>query len=137
MEGREFPAGELERLCAELLASNLGGETELAGFVVTRPDFDSIILMAGDTPAGMLMGVRHKGNGVGTIRALAVAPPYRGGWGWANLLLLTGALDRGWEAGARRLRFETEESDWQVLKQSARANAVILRRHARFVRELG
>ncbi len=136
VEGREFPVCERERLYNELLASHLGGETEMAGYVVTRPDFDAIVLMAGDTPAGMLMGVRHDGNGVGTIRALAVAPPYRGGWGWANLLLLTGALDRGWEAGARRLRIETGESNWQVLKQSARAHAVILRRRARFVREV-
>jgi ribosomal protein S18 acetylase RimI-like enzyme len=67
---------------------------------------------------------------------MAVAPGYRGR-GWANLLLLTRAMERGWEAGARRLRLDVDETNLKSLHQSTRLNSVVLRRIAHFVRELG
>jgi hypothetical protein len=82
----------------------------------------------------MLAGVRNDGQGLATLSAIAVAPEFQGGWGWANLLLLVSGLDRGWDAGSRRLRFEAEESNWKVRQSAGRVQAVTLGRSARFVR---
>jgi hypothetical protein len=46
----------------------------------------------------MLAGVRNDGQGLATLSAIAVAPEFQGGRGWANPLLLASGLDRGWDA---------------------------------------
>ncbi len=131
----EFPPHELERIYTELLVPTLGARAELAGAVVRHPDFEAVVLLAGERPVGMLVCIRNDGRGLGALRGMAVAPGYRG-CGWANLLLLVSAINLGWEAGARRLRLEAEESNLRTLHQAARLNSVVLRRLASFVREL-
>jgi hypothetical protein len=84
----------------------------------------------------MIIGVRNDGTGSGTIDAIAVAPEFRSGWGWANLLLLAYAADRSRETGANRLRFEIDEKNWQVVQGIGRVEGTIIGRPATFVREL-
>jgi len=134
-DSREFPPDELERIYTALIVPSLGAQAELAHFVVTNPGFDAVILMAGGTPVGILICICNDGHGTGTLSAMAVAPGYRGR-GWANLLLLTRAMERGWEAGARRLRLDVDETNLKSLHQSTRLNSVVLRRMADFVYEL-
>jgi GNAT superfamily N-acetyltransferase len=131
----EFSPSELERLYTELVVPTLGSPTELVGPTVRNPNFQSIVVLAGDVPAGMMVCVFNDGSGTGKILATAVAPKFRA-WGWANLLLLVGAMDRGWEAGARRLRFETDESSVNMMRQAARLNSVVVRRRANYVLQL-
>ncbi len=67
---------------------------------------------------------------------MAVEPGFRGR-GWANLLLLLSSMERGWKAGARRISLAMEETNLKSVHQSERLNAVVVRRRASFVRELG
>lgn len=133
---RDFSPGELEHIYGELLVPILGAPLELAGPSVRSEDFDAIVVMAGDAPAGIMLCKYNDGSGTGTIRATAVAPRFRGS-GWAHLLLLVEAMDRGWEAGARRLRFETDENNWNMMRQAERLNPVVLRRQAHYALDLG
>jgi GNAT superfamily N-acetyltransferase len=133
---REFSPREMEHIYTELLVPVLGTPAELAGPIVRGTDFNAIVLMAGDAPAGIMVCTYNDGGGTGTIVATAVAPRFRG-WGWAHLLLLVSAMDRGWEAGARRLRFETDENNLNMMRQAERLNSVTLRRRAQYVLHLG
>jgi ribosomal protein S18 acetylase RimI-like enzyme len=135
-ESRDLPPEIALRAYRELIAPNMPGRPELSEFIVTRPGFDSAILTVGGRLAGMIIGARNDGNGAGTLDAIAVAPGFRSGWGWANLLLLAYAADCSREAGANRLRFEIDERNWQVLQAIGRVEGTIIGRPAVFVREL-
>jgi hypothetical protein len=84
----------------------------------------------------MLAGVRNDGNGTATLSAVVVAAEFRGGWGWANLLLLAYAGERALAAGASRLRFEIDETNWKVLQGVGRVEGTVIGIPAQFVREL-
>ncbi len=131
----EFSPSELDRLYRDLVVPLVGLPPELAGPTVRASNFNAVTVMVGDVPAGMMMCVYNDGSGTGRILATAVAPQFRP-WGWVNLLLLVGAMDRGWEAGARRLRFETDESNENMMRQAARLHSVVLRRRANYVFQL-
>jgi GNAT superfamily N-acetyltransferase len=118
-----------------IVAPHLPGRQELAQYIVTSPGFDAVILMVADRPAGMLVGVRNDGNGVASLDAVVVAPEFRNGWGWANILLLASAAERAVAAGASRLRFEIDETNWKVLKGIGRAEGKIIALPSRFILE--
>jgi ribosomal protein S18 acetylase RimI-like enzyme len=130
----EFSPSELERLYTELVVPTLASPPELTRPIVRGPNFKAVVVMAGDAPAGMMVCVYNDGGGTGRILATAVAPQFRA-WGWVNLLLLVGAMDRGWEAGARRLRFEMDESNLNMMSQAARLNSMVVRRRADYAFE--
>ena len=136
VETRELPREAALRAYRELIAANLPGRPELAEYIVTSPGFDAAVLTTGDRLAGMLAGVRCDADGVGWLNAVVVAPEFRGGWGWANVLLMAYAFERSLAAGASRLRFEIDESNWKMLQGAGRAQGTIIGRPARFVREL-
>jgi GNAT superfamily N-acetyltransferase len=132
----EFSRSELERLYRELVVPNLETPPELASVLVRAANFNAIVARVGDVPAGIMVCTYNDGSGTSTILATAVAPQFRG-WGWINLLLLVTAMDRAWAAGARRLRFETDESNSNMMRQAERLNSVVLRRRAHYVHQLG
>jgi GNAT superfamily N-acetyltransferase len=136
MESRELPAGFVLRAYRELIATHLPGRPELADFIVTRPEFDAAILTVADRLAGMAVGVRNDGHGVGSLEAIVVAPEFRGGWGWANVLLLATVAEWSTAAGAHRLRFEIEETNWKVLQAIGQVQGAIVGATARLVHEL-
>ncbi len=131
-----LPAAEVLRAYRELVVPDLRGRPELAEFIVSRPSFDASLLQVGDRWAGMLIGVRNDGHGSGLLQAVAVAPDFRGGWGWANVVLLADAMEKSQGAGATRLRFEMESDNWKVLPGIERAAGLITAEHAAFLHEL-
>jgi GNAT superfamily N-acetyltransferase len=134
VESRELPAEPLRQWYEQTIAPALHGRPELAGYILTAPGFDATVLLVDDAPVGMLAGIRNDGDGCATLRAVAVDPRVRGGWGWANALLLASGVDRAWSAGARRVRFETEERNWRVLPTAGRAKANVVAKSAWFSR---
>lgn len=127
------PSPEVRRLARLLLPRT---QPEFAEFHIPQRA-ESIHLLVGDRPVGMTVGQPNDGRGTGSIFALGVAPAYRGGWGWASVLLLAEAAEFGWNAGAQRIRFSTGADNWQMLQFAERVGAVPVRRVARFVRDLG
>jgi ribosomal protein S18 acetylase RimI-like enzyme len=136
LDSRELPIDVVLGAYREIMAPHLPGRRELTEYIVTAPGFDAVILMVADRPAGMLAGVRNDGNGVASLDAVVVAPEFRSGWGWANILLLASAAERSVAAGASRLRFEIDERNWKVLKGIGRAEGTIIGVPSRFVLEL-
>lgn len=136
VESRSLSAAGVLQAYREIVAPDLPGRVELAPFIVTSPTFDAAILRVEDRLAGMLIGVRNDGRGVGLLQAVAVAKEFRGGWGWANVVLLAHAADRSAAAGASRIRFEIEESNWHVMQGIERAGGMVMAIQARFLRKV-
>lgn len=65
-----------------------------------------------------------------------VAQKYRGGFGWANLLLLAAALERGRARGAQRVRFEMPEENGDTRRLAERVGGQTRCIHAWFVRDV-
>jgi len=114
----------------------LPGRPELAEFIATAPTFDAAVLLTGERFAGMLAGTRNNGQGAGLLNAVVIAPEFQGGWGWACTMLMAYAFERSLAAGASRLRFEMEESNWKVLHAIERARATAVGKPSWFVREV-
>ena len=136
VETRGLPISQVLTAYRELIAEHLPGRPELAQYIVTSRGFDAALLTVGDRTAGMLAGTRNDGRGVSDLSAIAVAPEFRGGWGWANIVLMAYAFELAAAAGASRLRFEIDETNWNVLQGVGRVEGKILSVSARFVREL-
>jgi GNAT superfamily N-acetyltransferase len=134
VESRELPAERLRRWYEQTIAPALQGRPEFAAHILTAPGFDATVLLVDDTPVGMLAGIRNDGDGCATLRAVAIDPQFRGGWGWANALLLASGVERAWNAGSRRVRFETEERNWRVLQTASRAKATVVAKSIWFSR---
>jgi GNAT superfamily N-acetyltransferase/ribosomal protein S18 acetylase RimI-like enzyme len=134
VERHELDAVALQAWYEQTIVPELHGRPEFAGYIFSSPDLDATVLLVDGRPAGILAGVRNDGQGLATISAVAVAPEFQGGWGWANLLLLASGLDRACAAGAHGLRFETGETNWKVLQAAGRVRAVVMGRSARFTR---
>jgi GNAT superfamily N-acetyltransferase len=130
------PAGRLVRWFEEVAAPSLDGRAALSRYIVAAPEFQRAVLLVDGCIAGFLAGVPNDGRGLATLLAVVVSPAYRGGWGWANLLLLDDALARASAAGASRIRFETGEKNWSVLATAARVSAESIGRSAVFTLSL-
>jgi GNAT superfamily N-acetyltransferase len=137
VESRDLPRDALLRAYRELVPEALPGRPELAEFIVTAPLFDAAVLLVGERFAGMLVGTRNDGKGTAVLNAVVVAPEFRGGWSWANTMLTAYAFERSLAAGARRLRFEMEEANWNVVHGVERVQGTVVGRPAWFVALVG
>jgi ribosomal protein S18 acetylase RimI-like enzyme len=136
VETRGLPLSQVLAAYRELIAEYLPGRPELAQYIVTSRAFDAALLTVGDHIAGMVAGTRNDGFGVSELSAIVVAPEFRGGWGWANVALMAYAFELAAASGASRLRFEIDETNWNVLQGVGRVEGKILSVSARFIREL-
>jgi GNAT superfamily N-acetyltransferase len=134
VDTRGLPVDIVHAAFQELALPLLRAQPAMTRFTISDPAFDALLLLAGGRAAGLLIGVRGSVCATARVDLLAVAADFQGGWGWANMLLLGAALDRAWEAGSRRARFETEETNWMVLRHLSRIAGVTTATLARFTR---
>lgn len=89
----------------------------------------SPVVMVDDEVAGFLL--LETDSSTVTVQSMAIAPAFRGGWIMA--MLLSDAVDTGWEAGCRRARFSYLDSvrDTERLAQRFHARTVSVTVHFR------
>lgn len=81
----------------------------------------SVALDIGGRMAGMLIAALE--GELACVYARAVEPEYQGSW--ANALLIAAAIERGWQAGARRVRLDWLEGNRDTEKLARRIGASI------------
>jgi GNAT superfamily N-acetyltransferase len=79
----------------------------------------SPVAMVGDEVAGFMLGEVEGTTAV--VHSRVSAPAYRGGW--ATIVLLSEALDTGWNAGCRTTRFSYLDSNRDMEKLAHRFHA--------------
>lgn len=123
----DAPAEALARLYTELVVPELDLAPGAAVPLVSDPRFaDSPVLLVDGNPVGMLLMEANDGHDVCVITARAVAPEFRGGTGWANLLMLAEGFERGGKRGSVRMRFEAPEDNPDTMKLVARVRGEII-----------
>jgi len=127
---------DLARIFRDLVEPALDSPPVAALRLAAGEPFDATVLLLGDDPIGVMVGRRTDANACAAIEALAVAPPFRGGWGWANLLLLSHGGERALASGANRIRFDVDETNWRILPSIARIDGIVTTSYARFIRDL-
>jgi ribosomal protein S18 acetylase RimI-like enzyme len=134
----DTPRQALARLYTELVVPELNVAPCAAVPLVSDPRFaySPVLLMDGN-PVGMLLIEANDGNNVCVVVARAVAPEFRGGTGWANLLMLAEGFERGGKQGSVRMRFEAPEDNPDTMKLVARARGEIIGQVVWFVRNTG
>jgi GNAT superfamily N-acetyltransferase len=112
---------------AEIAHSELNPWRALLG--QTQGLAPSPVVMVGDEVVGFMLGEVEGTTAV--VHSRVSAPAYRGGW--VTVVLLSDALDTGWNAGCRTTRFSYLESnrDMQKLAQRFHAQTVSLVTHFR------
>ena len=131
----DAPAGRLATLFAEHVVPFREFRAGHAMPIVVDPRFaESPVLCVGGEPQGMVLYESDADSGVGRVHARLVTEPYRGGW--ANVVLMAAAIDRGLARGVRRLRFEAPESNPDTMKLMRRVRAEILQCTSCFARPL-
>lgn len=118
----EAPAAEAVALYQEITAGRWIHPAHLEASL-TDPriaDISSVLLVDGHV-AGMVV-VRSKPQDARVhVQAKAVMPAFRGGW--ANVLIMADALEKGHAAGIRRIRFDVMDDNRDTLKLARRFNA--------------
>jgi GNAT superfamily N-acetyltransferase len=124
------PLEQVAALHARLVAH----EGELSPWrarVANTPGMErSIVAMLEDRVVGILLWDLEADTAV--VRSRAVSPEHRSGW--VNVMLQAEALDAGWAAGVRRVRFFYTDSNRDTRKLAARFQAEVVTVVARFVR---
>jgi ribosomal protein S18 acetylase RimI-like enzyme len=134
---REAPAEPLARLYVEQVIPALHCHSGYALPMMEDPRFaDSPVLLVDGQVEGMVLGEANDGQGTAVVIARAVSPKYRGGRGWAHLLLLSSALERGRRKGAHRMRFEAPEDNRDTRTLMRRVHGETTRINAWFVRHV-
>jgi GNAT superfamily N-acetyltransferase len=134
---RESPAGALARLYTEEVVPAFHLHPGQALPLLSDPRFaDSPVLLVDGKVAGMMLGEANDGSGTSLVAARVVARPHRGGRGWANLLLLAAALERGRAKSACRMRFEMPEENRDTRKLVERVRGEVVGIGAWFVRHV-
>jgi len=132
----EAPMDEVvELLDRHLLAEpSMRPEFLRASFSGSRfEEFSVIVLLDGRVAAFVLVEWLHD-LGHGHVVARVVAPEYRGGW--ANVLMMALALERGIAAGFSRVRFDSLEDNADTLSLARRYHADTVHILDRFLRPL-
>ncbi len=83
----------------------------------------------------MMLGQANDGHGTAVVLARVVSPRHRGG-GWANLMLMAAALERGCRGGATGMRFEAPEDNRDTLALVERVRGETTAIHAWFRRDV-
>ena len=131
----DAPPDALARLYTELVVPEMHLAPGTVVPLVSDPRFaESPVLLVDGRPVGMLLMVANDGHDVCVITARAVAPEFRGGTRWANLVMLAAGFERGGKQGSVRMRFEAPEDNPDTMKLVTRARAEIVGEVLWFVR---
>lgn len=129
----QAPRDQVARLYAEAILRNPELEPGRIRHVLERLAApESPIAMEGDRVVGALLWSLD--GPVASVHARVVAEERRRGW--VNALLMAEALESGWRAGARRVRFEIPEGNRDTEKLARRLGAQPVRILDRYVLEL-
>lgn len=131
---KELPADVVRSAYQALISPVLRLPPESARYSVVAPDFQGLVLRVSGQPVGFVSGDPGATDRLARLDVLSVLPEFRGGWGWATILLLDTAVTWAAEAGASRVLFDVEESNWMVLRLANRITEVSTRVLARFTR---
>lgn len=117
---RDAPKDQVARLFAEHILNNPDLEAgRIEHWLAHGNVGDSPVALVGDQVVGMLLWSLE--GSLATVPARVVAPGYRGGW--VNAWLMAEAIEAGWAAGARRVRFEIPEGNQDTEKLARRLGA--------------
>jgi len=126
----EAPMEQVARLHAEYIA-RAGELNPWRAVIAGNPRLaPSVILLVDGRVEAILLGELEASLAI--VRSRVVTPRFQGGW--ANTLLLAEALDRGWERGARRVRFSYSDSNRDTQKLARRFKAEVISVLAKFQR---
>ncbi|MDW8129113.1 MAG: GNAT family N-acetyltransferase [Bryobacterales bacterium] len=129
----EAPKAEVARLYAEAILCSPELEPGRLQHVLERlASPQSPVAMEGDRVVGALLWSLE--GSLAFVHARVVAEERRRGW--VNVVLMADALEAGWRAGGRRLRFEIPDGNRDTEKLASRLNAQPVRRLDRYVLEL-
>jgi GNAT superfamily N-acetyltransferase len=106
----DAPVEEAARLCAAHMESDLSVHSAFfrASVYAKKTENSSILMVAGRV-AGLLIAEGSPGVEFARVTAHVIAPEYRRGW--ANVFLLTAAVERAAALGVRTVRFEALEDN--------------------------
>jgi hypothetical protein len=133
----DVPRAAAARWCREHVVPSISIDPAHAAPDLADPRLSqSPVLLVADEIAGMMLGQANDGRGVSVVAARVVEPRFRGGRGWANLLLMSAALQRGAAAGALHIRFDIPENNRDTLALMRRAHGQVVKIAAWFVRHV-
>ena len=104
-------------------------------FASPRFQESSVVLLMDGRVAGLVLVEWLRDIHRAEVPARIVIPEYRGGW--ANVLMMAVALERGKAAGIKRVRFDSLEDNADTLSLARRFNADTVHILDRFLREVG
>lgn len=117
---REAPKDQVARLYAEYILNSPDLQAGRIEHWLEHLNIqDSPVALVGDQVVGLLLWFLD--GSVGTVPARVVAPGHRGAW--VNALLMAEALEAGWAAGGRRVRFEIPAGNHDTEKLARRLGA--------------
>jgi len=131
---REAPAAEAVALYQAITAGRWIHPAHLEASL-TDPriaDISSVLLVDGHV-AGMVVVRSRPENDRVHVQARAVMPAFRGGW--ANVLIMADALEKGRAAGIRRIRFDSMDDNQDTLKLARRFHADTIAIYDRYERD--
>jgi GNAT superfamily N-acetyltransferase len=123
-----LPEAPLDQV-ARLHAAYLGGSPRGVGLglseALRRPSAlaASVVLLVNDAAQGLTLV--ELADSLARVEARVVAPVYQGGW--ANVLLMAAALDRGLAHGARRVQFVSARANADTHKLARRSAAITVK----------
>jgi GNAT superfamily N-acetyltransferase len=129
------PASEAVALYHEIMAMRWIHPAHLEASLTDPRIADiSSVLLVDDHVAGMVVVRSAAGDYRVHVQARAVMPAFRGGW--ANVLIMADALEKGRAAGIRRIRFDSMDDNQDTLKLARRFNADTISVFDRFTRRV-
>jgi GNAT superfamily N-acetyltransferase len=129
----DAPAAEAGALYQEITAGRWIHPAHLeASLTDPRIAAISSVLLVDGHVAGMVVVRSVPPDQRVHVQARAVMPAFRGGW--ANVLIMADALEKGRAAGIRRIRFDSMDDNQDTLKLARRFNADTIGVFDRFTR---
>jgi GNAT superfamily N-acetyltransferase len=126
----EAPIEQVARLHAEYIAGAGQLNPWRAVIAGNRGLARSVILLVDGSVEGILLWELEAS--IAIVRSRVVTARFQAGW--ANMLLLAEALDRGWECGARRVQFSYSDSNRDTQRLARRFKAEVISVLAKFQR---
>lgn len=131
------PAPERLRELSEIFERLIVHDPETAArlrFALAAGRLDHSVVLEVDGRTGGMLLQELAGDTI-VVYARAVEPVFRRGW--ANILLMSAALENGWEAGGRKIRLDWLEDNRDTQKLAARLGASPVRVLDLYRKEIG
>jgi GNAT superfamily N-acetyltransferase len=132
----DAPAAEIADIYDEYILARRRLHPAYIEASLTGPRFEqpSSVLLVDGRVAAMVVVYYEQEHLRAHVTGRAVLPAFRGGW--ANVLIMADALEKGHAAGIRRVRFESSDDNRDTLKMARKFHADTINIYDTFTRAI-